>query len=66
MTKEIYNKQILNRVNDFLLHEEVPVTLMCRKVFISPQTFYLWRKDSRALSENVLKRFDNYLKHLNY
>lgn len=53
--------ELINRCNRFFDELEVPVTVFARKVNLSTQSVYKWRKQSLQLSENSLRRIDEYL-----
>ena len=49
------------RLNHFLEEMGVPVTQVCKRVNLSPQSLYDWRKDKLKLADSTLKRIDEYL-----
>lgn len=44
----------------------IPVTVICRKVGISPQAYYKWRNGSLRLSQPTLERIETYLQQINF
>ncbi|MBQ2395629.1 MAG: hypothetical protein II304_01135 [Bacteroidales bacterium] len=56
------DNKLKDRLNLFLDELEVPITKICKKIMLSPQSLYDWRKDRLKLSDGTLKRIDDYLK----
>lgn len=50
-----------DRIDNFLTELQVPVTKFCRRINISTQALYDWRKGKLNLSDSTLKRIDEYL-----
>jgi len=44
----------------------VPMTVVARKVNLSPQAIYQWKSGALRLSEVAQSRLDEYLKSFNY
>lgn len=63
---EPMNNQLKVRLNHFLEEMGVPVTQVCRRVNLSPQSLYDWRKDKLKLADSTLKRIGDYLAKYNF
>ena len=50
-----------DRVQKFLDEFEMPITVFCKKIEISPGYFYKWRVGQVNLSEEALNRISDYL-----
>lgn len=55
------SKKLQVRIDNFLSELQVPVTKFCKKINLSTQSLYDWRKGKLNLSDSTLKRIDNYL-----
>lgn len=54
-------KQLKDRIDNFLTELQVPVTKFCKRINLSTQSLYDWRKGKLNLSDSTLKRIDEYL-----
>lgn len=54
-------KQLKERIDNFLTELQVPVTKFCKRINLSTQSLYDWRKGKLNLSDSTLKRIDEYL-----
>lgn len=57
---------LVERLNKFLDEVGVPMTVVARKVELSPQAIYQWKSGALRLSEAAQSRLDEYLKSFNY
>lgn len=54
--------ELIERCENFLSELGTPVTFFSKKVGLSPQSLYSWRKGKLSLSEASLDRIDQYLR----
>lgn len=57
---------LVERLNKFLDEVGVPMTVVARKVGLSPQAIYQWKSGTLRLSDVAQSRIDEYLKGFNY
>lgn len=57
---------LYERCQIFMDELGIPVTSFCRRIKLSLSSFYGWRSGDVILSENTLKRIDEYLKKYNF
>ncbi|MBQ2174685.1 MAG: helix-turn-helix transcriptional regulator [Alphaproteobacteria bacterium] len=57
---------LVERLNKFLDEVGVPMTVVARKVGLSPQAIYQWKSGTLRLSDAAQSRIDEYLKGFNY
>ena len=57
---------LVERLNKFLDEVGVPMTVVARKVGLSPQAIYQWKSGTLRLSDAAQLRIDEYLKGFNY
>lgn len=50
-----------DRVQNFLNELEMPITVFCKKIEVSPSYFYKWRVGQVNFSEKTLQRISNFL-----
>ena len=50
-----------DRIQRFLTELEIPVTVFCRKIQVTTDSFYKWRKGQLNFSEKTLQRISDYL-----
>ena len=50
-----------DRVQKFLDELEMPITVFCKKIEISPSYFYKWRVGKVNFSEEALQRISDYI-----
>ncbi len=53
--------KLIRRCCNFIDEFGVPITTFCRKINISTRAFYDWKRGKLNLSENTLKRIENYI-----
>ncbi len=52
---------LVNRCTRFLVELGIPVASFSRRVKLSPQSLYDWKKGKLKLADSTLKRIDEYL-----
>ena len=57
---------LVERLNKFLDEVGVPMTVVARKVGLSPQAIYQWKSGTLRLSDAAQSRIDEYLKGFYY
>lgn len=60
------SKNLLERCEHFISELGVSKSKFCRNVQISESSYYAWRTGHLTLSEETLKRIDEYLKNYNF
>lgn len=58
--------KLIERCQTFLDELGVPATVFSRKIGISSQALYEWRRGNLNLSGSTLKRIDEYLKRYGF
>jgi predicted transcriptional regulator len=53
--------ELVKRCCKFIAELGIPITVFCRKINISTQSFYDWKSGKLNLSANTLKRIENYI-----
>ena len=54
-------QMLRDRIQNFLTELEIPVTVFCRKIQVTPDSFYKWRKGQLNFSAKTLQRISDYL-----
>lgn len=57
---------LAQRLDAFLLATGLPITRLCKKIELTPQSFYCWRNGSLNLKPETLQRIDKFLTQFNY
>lgn len=53
--------ELIRRCCNFIDEFGIPITVFCRKINISTRAFYDWKSGKLTLSDNTLKRIENYI-----
>lgn len=57
---------LVERFEKFIIELGTPVTVMSKKLRLSPQSLYAWKKGKLKLSDSTLNRIDTYLKQYGF
>lgn len=49
------------RVQKFIDEFDMPITIFCRKIELTPDSYYKWKKGQLNFSEKTIKRISDYL-----
>lgn len=58
--------KIMERIDAFLEATGLPVTRLCKKIELSPASYYGWRNGNVNLKVETLQRIDRFLSQFNY
>ena len=58
--------ELIDRCQHFLDELGFPATVLSRKIGISSQALYEWRRGNLNLADSTLQRIDEYLKKYNF
>ncbi len=50
-----------DRVQKFIEEFDMPITIFCRKIELTPDSYYKWKKGQLNFSEKTIKRISDYL-----
>lgn len=50
-----------DRVQKFIDEFDMPITVFCRKIELTPDSYYKWKKGQLNLSEKTLQRISDYI-----
>lgn len=58
--------EIFERIDSFMSATGSPVTEFCKRVNISPQTYYRWRKNQLKLKDSTIERMKKFVEKFNF
>lgn len=57
---------ITARIDAFIRNTGLPITRFCRKIELSPQCYYRWRKGEVNLKDSTIKRIEMFLEQFGF
>ena len=57
---------ITTRIDTFIQSTGLPITRFCKKIELSPQCYYRWRKGEVNLKDSTIKRIEMFLEQFGF
>lgn len=63
---DVMNKNLRERINDFLAEFGIPATAFCKRVNISYSAYQNWKRNTQKFSQSTEDRISEYLAKYNF